>query len=85
MSKGAIPFKVNNKKMENKLLNLTKKITDVVNLGFCSVDIIETTNNELLVMEINSGVMMKNYINIMKDGYDISKKIYRQALKEMFK
>lgn len=85
LSKGSIPFQINDKNLENKLLNLLEEITSKINLGFCSVDIIETTDNELLIMELNSGVMMKNYCNLIKNGYDIAKEIYKEAIIEMFK
>ena len=37
------------------------------------------------VLEINSGVMIENYISLVENGYDNAKKIYTDAIKEMFK
>ena len=36
-------------------------------------------------MEINSGVMMDNFIKQDNNGYDIAKDIYKCAVEEMFK
>lgn len=85
LSKGSIPIKVEDKKLEKKLLEFIKKITNKIYLGFCSVDIIETMNNELFIMELNSGVMMKNFMQIVPDGYAIAKDVYKKAIEEMFK
>ena len=52
---------------------------------FFSIDIVELTNNEYMVMEINSGVMMENLIKLEKNGVEIAKDIYGEAVKLMFK
>ena len=52
-------------------------------LRFESVDIIKTYNNEYYVMEVNSGVMMDNFIDQVEDGYEISKNIYREVIEKM--
>lgn len=46
---------------------------------------IETTNNELLVLEVNSGVMLENYIRLNPNEYVYAKDIYRNAIKNLFK
>ena len=54
------------------------------NLGFGSIDIIETIDNNFYVMEINSGVMCKNYMVIGEDGYNKVKNMYKNAIIKMF-
>lgn len=48
-------------------------------------DIVKTTQNKFLIMEINSGVMMDNFINQHSNGYAIAKDIYKCAILNMFK
>ena len=84
LSNGAIPIDIVDSQKREKLLNIAKKITNAFDLGFCSIDIIETEENEFLIMEINSGVMMTNYINLVQNGKEIAKNIYRKAILAMF-
>lgn len=53
-------------------------------LQFGSIDIIKTKDNEYLVLEINSGVMMHNLIKEESNGYEIAKEIYKEAIKDLF-
>ena len=71
--------------IDNKevLENLALKVAKCLNLRFGSIDIIKV-NNEYLVLECNSGVMMDNFIKILPDGYKIAKSIYKEAILKMF-
>lgn len=82
LSEGAIPEEVN-EKTKHKLLEILNQLTKKISLGFCSVDIIETETHEFYILEINSGIMMNNYIKLIPDGEKIAKEIYHQAIKEM--
>ena len=62
------------------VLNITKKFQ----LPFGSIDIVKTEDNEFYVMEINSGVMMDNFIEQQENGYQIAKKVYQKAILSMF-
>lgn len=68
-----------------EIINIINKINEFLDLKFVSVDIIKTSDNRFLVMEINSGVMMENFINQHEDGEKIAKEIYKEAILEMFK
>ena len=70
--------------LKNRLIDLAKKVVKETNLSFGSIDIIRTTNNELYIMEANSGVMMNNYLKQTGD-YNTVKNIYRDAILEMMK
>ena len=70
--------------LKNKIENLALKVTNSLNITFASIDIIHTTDNKLLVLEGNSGIMMKNFIKQNKDGYYIAYNLYRDAIKLMF-
>lgn len=84
LSKGSMPFKLNDSKKREKLLSFCKRITDIFDIGFCSIDIIETVSGEFYVMELNSGIMMKNYMEIMPQGRKEAKKVYSTAIRKMF-
>ena len=79
-----MPFEEENEQLKEKLLQLGNNISREINLKFCSVDIIVTEENELLVMELNSGVMMSNYMKIMPEGKKQAKRIYKRAIEAMF-
>ena len=63
---------------------MVNKVIDVIDLDFVSIDIVKLENNEFKIMEINSGVMMENLINLKEDGEKIAKSIYEIAIQKMF-
>ena len=50
---------------------MAKDVSKKINLGFGSIDIIKTIDNKYYVLEINSGVMIENYIKLTSDGVKI--------------
>ena len=68
-----------------EIINIINKINEFLDFKFVSVDIIKTVENKFYVMEINSGVMMENFINQHENGEKIAKEIYKEAILEMFK
>lgn len=84
LSRGATIFDVEDDVLKEKLCDLAKSISEKIGLRFGSIDIIETINGELLIMEANSGIMFDNYINLVDNGYSNAKKIYREAILKMF-
>lgn len=73
---------------ENKLYQdieeLAIKSGKALDMTFATIDIINTKNNELYVLEINSGVATGIFSKIVENGKEISKEIYMKALEEMF-
>ena len=69
---------------KNILMTLVNKIIDKINVKFVSIDIVKLTNNQYMVMEINSGVMMENLIKLNSNGENIAKEIYGEAIDMMF-
>lgn len=53
LSQGSIAKKLNDKSLQDRLIKIAKQVCKEINLKFGSVDIIETTNNELFALEIN--------------------------------
>ena len=84
LSQGSIPFEVTDDSLKNRIQSLARKAYDLLHLKFASVDIIELESGELLILEINSGVMIENYAQSVKDGEKICKGIYSKAIDLMF-
>lgn len=84
LSNGSIPFENIDTNLKNKIQTLAKKAFNSLNLKFASVDIIELETNELLILEINSGIMIDKYAKYTKNGEEICKKIYSKAIDLMF-
>lgn len=78
-------FKEIPKKDYSEISSLALKTSSILNVGFGSVDIIKTIDGKYYIMEINSGVMMDNFIKQDENGYNVAKSIYREAIKNMFK
>lgn len=85
LSQGAIAKRVEDKLLSDKLIELAKKVCYETNIKFGSIDIIQTTNNKLLVLEVNGGVMLENYIRLNPDKYEVAKKIYKDAIENLFR
>ena len=83
LSKGAKIADVSKDEKE-QLMEMVKKIVNVIDVKFVSIDIVKLTNNQYMVMEINSGVMMENLIKLKEDGEQIAKDIYGEAIELMF-
>lgn len=84
LSNGSKPsFSIDEVDNDN-ILEVVYRILNQLDLGFCSIDIIKTIENEYLVMEINSGVMMKNLIKGNDLGYNYAKEIYEKAVLSLF-
>ena len=69
----------------SRLTDIAMRATRVLGIRFCSVDIAELLpSNELIVVEVNSGVMMDNFItDNTRRSY--AKSLYRDALMLGFK
>jgi len=84
LSRGSNIFYVSDNDLKNTLENMALKITNTLNIKFASVDIIELETGELLVLELNSGVMMDNFLKLHENGREIVKNIYKDAINKIF-
>ncbi|MDE6477525.1 MAG: hypothetical protein K2L48_05125 [Mycoplasmoidaceae bacterium] len=84
LSQGAIPVVVEDESLKTKLSTLALEVSNNLGIVFGSIDIIQTEEEELLIMEANSGVMMDHLIELYPNGYQIAKEIYREAILKMF-
>lgn len=84
LSGGAIPEIIQNKELEKRIHQIVKQTAKALNLRFASIDVIQTKTGELYVLEVNSGIFMKNFMEEYQNGYQIAKKIYKKAIKNAF-
>lgn len=85
LSGGATPKVLERSELYNKIERLAIQAGHAMNMNFATIDIIETAQDELYVLEVNSGVCGTIFIDSVDGGYEILKDIYRKALKKMFK
>lgn len=83
LSKGAKIADVEDEE-KDVLMSIVNKIVEVIGVKFVSIDIVKLANNQYMVMEINSGVMMENLIKLKDDGEKIAKELYGEAIDLMF-
>ncbi len=84
LSRGAIASVDIDHEIKAKVTKLALEVTRKVGVTFASIDILETTDNRLLVLEANSGVTINKVIHFIPDGYNIAKAIYKEAILKMF-
>ena len=85
LSGGAKPKILEDNLLKERIEKLVKKAGKAMNINFATIDIAHTVDDELLVLEVNSGVCMSKFIEEVENGYDIAKKIYRKAVLDLFK
>lgn len=84
LSRGAIPTRITNIELKNKIEKLALDSAKAIGITFATVDIVHTTQNELLVMEINSSVCMDKFSEKYENGYMIAKDVFKKAISKMF-
>ena len=71
-------------KYVEKVKDLALKAGKCANINFASIDISQTLDEEIFVMEINGNVCMSKFAEDVPNGYEIAKKIYSKAIDKMF-
>lgn len=66
------------------LSSLASRAGTALNIRFATIDILENTSGEQRVLEINQGITTSIFSQTHPDGYELSKNIYRAALKSLF-
>ncbi len=84
LSGGATPTILQKGELYSKIESLAKMAGKAMNIRFATIDIIETTDNQLLVMEVNSGIGATIFIDKVEGGYEKIKEIFRRALEVLF-
>ena len=85
LSSGAEPILIyENEPYLSEIKKIAIKSGEALNIKFASVDIALTTQNEILVMEINGSVCMNRFAELVPNGYQIAKEIFSKAIDKMF-
>lgn len=83
LGEGSAPQIVPGGKLRDQLISMAHAIQDVINIRFASIDIVRV-NDELSVLEVNSGVMMEYFVKHFAEGRALAKGIYARAVEKMF-
>jgi D-alanine-D-alanine ligase-like ATP-grasp enzyme len=83
LGEGSAPQLVEEGPLREQLAALARDAQRAVNIRFSSVDIVQT-KGELLLLEINSGVMMEYFVRHFEAGREMAKGIYSRAVSKMF-
>lgn len=84
LSGGAKPNILEKGELYEQIEQLAIRAGEAMNINFATIDIIETTDGSLYVLEINSGIGATIFTELVDGGTEIIKDIYRQAVKKLF-
>ena len=84
LSGGATPTILEKGELYNKIENLAIQAGKAMNINFATIDVIQTKEDNLYVLEVNSGVCATIFTELIDGGYEMVKDIYRKALQAMF-
>jgi glutathione synthase/RimK-type ligase-like ATP-grasp enzyme len=83
LGEGSAPHLVDEGPLYDQLVELARRAAQAINIRFASVDIVDSSG-DLLVLEINSGVMMEYFVRHTPEGRQKAKHTYAKALTKMF-
>ena len=84
LSGGAIPTILEKNELYNKIENIAIAAGKAMNIGFATIDVIETEDDELYVLEVNSGIGTTIFTELIDDGDKIIKDIFKSAITKLF-
>jgi glutathione synthase/RimK-type ligase-like ATP-grasp enzyme len=84
LSQGAIAFELTDEKKLSAIKNLAARAADCIKITFATIDIAESPQGELCVMEINSGVQARQLLEQLPHLRPVVKKIYAGAVNLLF-
>ncbi|MBR3132708.1 MAG: hypothetical protein IKG42_01285 [Clostridia bacterium] len=85
LSGGAIPVVLDSdSELYSRIEEIAISAGKAMNMNFATVDVIHTYDDELMVMEINSGICTARFSEKIENGYELAKGIYREAVKCLF-
>lgn len=83
LSLGAQPIRVEDEALRRRLVEQARSCAEALNLTLAVVDIV-STQGDLLVLEVNSGLMLENFARRAPDGYARAKVMYKKLVELMF-
>ena len=84
LSGGANATLLKDGELYEKVKSLAIEAGKAADVRFTTIDIIHTTDDKLYVMEINSGVTADIFAEIVENGYEIAKNVFKKAISKMF-
>lgn len=84
LSGGAKPEMLEKGELYQEIKELAIRAGKAVHINFATIDIIQTTQNEFYVLEINAGVCAPIFAEKVEDGYETIKEVYKKAIEDMF-
>lgn len=84
LAKGARSDIVTDTELSQRLTELATLAANNIGIRFASVDISEFESGQLVVIEINSGVVLENFISEKPERYAIAYQVYDRAIHSMF-
>ena len=84
LSGGAMPTILQKGDLYNQIESLAIKAGKAMDMTFATIDIIETTEHDLYVLEVNSGIGATIFTELVDGADEIIKDIYRRALSKLF-
>lgn len=84
LSGGAKPTVLEKSELYDRIEKVAIQAGKAMNMNFATIDVIQTSDDELYVLEVNSGVCATIFMDSVDGGYETIKEIYREALKTMF-
>ncbi|MCL2362413.1 MAG: hypothetical protein FWC73_11450 [Defluviitaleaceae bacterium] len=84
LSQGAKAFEFNDSSIKEKLAKLAIQGAKAIDINFATIDIASLENNELVILEINSGVQAQHLLEQLPHRRNTIKGIYAEAVGKMF-
>jgi glutathione synthase/RimK-type ligase-like ATP-grasp enzyme len=79
LAEGAFPREVDDPRVFGRLTGLARATTRALGLSVAAVDILQV-GEELMVLEVNPGIMMERYALASAEHYERAKDVYRRLL-----
>ena len=80
LGRGSLPILINDENEIYKLSKFALRSAKALGLQFASIDVVRDNNNNYMILEINSGVMMEKFSKLGDDYYKTAKHIYERAI-----
>lgn len=84
LSSGSVSQIINDKNKLKEIHQIASLAAKSIHINFATIDIVELTNGELKVLEINSGVVMERFIDDDINNYNQAKNVYNKVILSMF-
>ncbi len=84
LSGGALPVIIDEVSLKyEKIKELAINAGKALNMRFATIDVLETKENGLMILEINSGVCATKFLEHMPEYYNNIKELYKNAILKM--